>query len=55
MTTDEVMKMITDDMKKRGATGEEIAKMEIAIQYIGNPEFREWLSDFVFKATYKKG
>ena len=53
MTTDEAMKLITDAMKRKGASGDEIAKMEIAIQYIGNPAFREWLNDYVFRATYK--
>lgn len=54
MSTNEVMKMVTDAMERNGATSDQIAKMEIAIQYIGNPEFREKLSEFVFKATYRK-
>ena len=54
MTTDEIMKMVTDEMKKNGASGDDIAKMEICIQYFGNKEFREKLNDFVFKSTYQK-
>lgn len=52
MTTDEIMKAITDEMARNGATGEQIARVEIAIQYIGNHNFREWLNDYVFRATY---
>lgn len=54
MTTDEVMKMVIGAMKKNGASGDEIAKMEIAIQYLGNPDFRKKLEDFVFESTYNK-
>ena len=54
MTTNEIMKMVTDEMKKNGATGEQIAKMEICIQYLGNAEFREKLNEYVFNETYKK-
>lgn len=52
MTTNEVMKMVTNAMQANGATADHIAKMEIAIQYIGNPEFREKLNEYVFNATY---
>ncbi len=55
MNVNEVMKMITDAMKANGAGADEIAKAEIAIQYLGNPEFREKLNDYVFNATYKAG
>lgn len=54
MTTDEVMKMVIDAMKENGASSDEIAKMEIAIQYLGNPDFRKKLEDFVFESTYNK-
>lgn len=54
MSTNEVMKMVTDAMKSNGATADQIAKMEIAIQYIGNPDFREKLNEFVFNANYHK-
>lgn len=54
MTTDEIMKMVTDEMKNNGANEDEIAKMEICIQYIGNEEFRKNLNDYVFNTTYKK-
>ena len=33
---------------------DQIAKMEIAIQYIGNPDFREKLNEFVFESNYHK-
>ena len=55
MTTNEIMKMVTDGMKKNGASIDEISKMELCIQYIGNPEFRKGLQDFIFNATYLKG
>lgn len=54
MTTDEAMKMATDVMKENGASRDEIAKIEIAIQYLGNPDFRKKLEDFVFEATCNK-
>lgn len=54
MNTNEVMKMVTEAMSANGRTSDEIAKMEIAIQYIGNPEFREKLNEYVFNATYNK-
>lgn len=54
MSTDEIMKMITDEMKKNGSTDDQIAKIEIAIQYLGNPEFREKLNEFVFESNYRK-
>lgn len=54
MDTNEIMEMITTEMKKNGATKDQISQMEICIQYLGNEKFREWLSDFVFSATYKK-
>lgn len=54
MTTNEVMKMVTDALKENGASCDEIAKMEIVIQYLGNPDFRKKLEDFVFEATYNK-
>ena len=54
MSTDEIMKMIKDEMKRNGATDDQIAKMEIAIQYIGNPDFREKLNEFVFESNYHK-
>ena len=53
MTTNEIMKMVTDEMKKNGASADEIAKMEICIQYIGNADFRNKLNEYVFMATYK--
>lgn len=54
MSTNEVMKMVTDEMKRNGATDDKIAQMEIAIQYIGNPDFREKLNEYVFNANYNK-
>lgn len=54
MDTNEVMTMITTEMKKNGADKEQIAQMEIAIQYLGNANFRERLNNFIFEATYKK-
>lgn len=51
MTTNEAMKIATDILKRNGATGEQIAKVEIAIQYIGNPDFREKLNEFAFNAN----
>lgn len=54
MTTNEAMKFVTDEMKKNGASADEIAKMEIAIQYLGNSDFRQKLNDYVFEATYNK-
>lgn len=54
MTTNEIMKIVADEMKKNGATNEQIAKIEICIQYIGNADFREKLNNYVFNATYKK-
>ena len=54
MSTDEIMKMVTDEMKRNGATDDQIAKMEIAMQYLGNPDFREKLNEFVFESNYHK-
>jgi hypothetical protein len=54
MSTNEVMKMITDAMKSNGATPDQIAKMEIAIQYIGNHDFRDKLNEYVFSTNYHK-
>ena len=54
MSTDEIMKMVTDEMKRNGATDDQIAKMEIAMQYLGNPDFREKLNEFVFESNYDK-
>ena len=54
MNTNEIMKMITDEMVKNGESPEKIAQVEIAIQYLGNEDFRKKLNDFVFNATYKK-
>lgn len=54
MSTDEIMKMITNEMKKNGSTDDQIAKMEIVIQYLSNPDFREKLNEFVFKSNYHK-
>ena len=54
MNTNEIMNMVTDEMKKNGATGEQIAKMEICIQYLGNADFRKKLNDYVFNETYNK-
>ena len=54
MSTDEIMKMVTDEMKRNGATDDQIAKMEISIQYLGNPDFREKLNEFVFESNYHK-
>lgn len=53
MTTNKAMKLIADNMEKPGATVEQIAQAEIAIQYIGNPNFRQKLNDYVFAKTYK--
>lgn len=54
MSTNEVMKRITDSMKSNGATADQIAKMEIAIQYIGNHDFHDKLNEYVFSANYHK-
>lgn len=54
MNTNEVMKMVTEQMKMNGSSSDDIAKMEIAIQYLGNAEFRNKLNNFVFESTYKK-
>lgn len=54
MTTNDIMKMVADKMIENGASGEEIAKMEICIQYLGNEDFRNKLNDYVFNATYNK-
>lgn len=54
MTTNEIMKMVTDEMKKNGANVDEISKMEICIQYICNAEFRKGLQEYIFNATYHK-
>lgn len=53
MNVKEVMKMVTDALKANGAGADEIAKAEIAIQYLYNPEFREKLNDYIFNTTYK--
>lgn len=55
MDVNEIMKDAVKKLKEQGATPERIAQVEIAIQYIGNPEFREKLNDYVFRTTYKKG
>lgn len=52
-TTNEIMKLITDKMLADGASGDKIAQVEICIQYLGNPEFRQRLNDFVFSQTYR--
>lgn len=52
MNTNEIMKMVVEQMKLNGCSGGEIAKMEIAIQYLGDAEFRKKLNDFVFESTY---
>ncbi len=52
MDVNEAMKTISAAMKANGAGADEIAKMEIAIQYFCNPEFKEKLNDYVFNATY---
>lgn len=54
MTTNEAMKYVTEVMKNNGATAEQIAKMEIVIQYVGNPDFREKLNEYVFNTNYNK-
>ena len=41
MNTNEIMKAVTNAMKSNGASSDEIAKMEIAIQYLGNPDFKK--------------
>ena len=46
MATD---KLISDNIEKSGVTAEQIAQVEIAIQYIGNPDK---LNDYVFSKTY---
>ena len=53
MNTNEIMKSVSDEMKANGANNDEIAKVEVAIQYIGNEKFRQYVNDYVFKATYK--
>lgn len=55
MTTNDIMKMVASDMEKNGASPDDIAKMEIFIQYLGNPDFRKKLNDYVFNATYNPG
>lgn len=55
MTINEIMKTVSDEMKKNGASIDEISKTEIAIQYFGNKQFRERLNEYVFNATYKPG
>lgn len=55
MDVNEIMKDAVKKLEEQGASPERIARVEIAIQYIGNPEFREKLNDYVFNATYKKG
>lgn len=54
MNANEIMKMVTNIMKSNGADADQIAKMEIAIQYFGNPDFREKLETYVFNANYTK-
>lgn len=54
MTTNEIMQTVARAMREAGATADEISKMEICIQYLGNPDFRKALNDYVFRATYKK-
>ena len=54
MNTNEIMKSVTDEMKTNGASEDSIAKVEMAIQYIGNEKFRQYVNDYVFNATYKK-
>ena len=49
MTANKTMKLISNSMEKSGATAEQIAQAEIAIQYIGNPDK---LNDYVFSKTY---
>ena len=48
------MRKMSSEMQNRGASPEEIAKAEIAFQYIVNSEFRSWLNDFVFTNTYRR-
>lgn len=55
MTVTEARKLIVGEMAKNGKSPEEIARMEIAIQYLGDFGFRKKLNDFVFKQTYKQG
>ena len=54
MSTDEIMKMVTDEMKRNGATDDQTAKTELAIQDLGHPDFRRKLHDFVFESNYHK-
>lgn len=54
MTTNEIMKMVTNNMKNNGASSDDIAKAEIFIQYVGNPDFRKKLENYVFEKTYNK-
>lgn len=54
LTADEVMKTITDEMQKNGASSQDIAKTEIAVQYLGNEDFRNKLNNYVFSKTYKE-
>ena len=54
MSTNEIMKMVTYEMKKNGANNDKISQIEICIQYLGNADFREKLNDFVFNSTYRK-
>lgn len=54
LTTDTVMKAVTAELQKNGSSPQEIARAEIAVQYLGNEDFRNKLNDYVFSETYKK-
>ena len=57
MTKQEIKDCINNiivEMKKNGRTKEDIAKMEIAFEYLINDKFREKLQEYVFTNTYKR-
>ena len=48
-----IMEMVTESMKAQGKSAEEIAQMEICIQYLFNADFRKAVQDYVFEQTYE--
>ena len=53
MSTNDLIKAAVAVAQQNGATGEQVAQVEIAIQYLTNPDFRAALEDYVFHATYQ--
>ena len=53
MNPNDLMKAAVAVAQQNGATGEQVAQVEIAIQYLTNPDFRAALEDYVFNATYQ--